>query len=165
MQSHSKLTRDKLPWTAQLANNILCIPPSRLPTTSTHMTSSLSSPCLIMDRLISTAGGEENKNLSAQPAACLESSSTSRSSSFSGGESEQQKSNLTWFLSFFFLFFFYLKQRLPNCTPAAGWTGSAGCLSRSCFHGNRWTNWTQALRETLSNAVYSPSFSEVMLNW
>lgn len=160
MHSHCELNRDKLPWTTQLANNILCIPPSQLPTTSTHMTSVIAmynyGPSHFDSR------GEENKARlypSSQTAACLESLDPSiiKVRKLSDSQKEKVNSRNQFWPDF------YLKQRLPNCTPA-GWTGSAGCLSRSCFHGNHWTNWKQALRETLSNAVYSPSFSEVMLN-
>lgn len=138
MHSHSELTRDKLPWTRQLANNILCIPPSRLPH---HLHSyDLSSVIAMFNYGLShfDSGGEENKawiypeqlNSSVsrklgpfqQPACEL--------SWFSEGESENGR-NQFWpdffFLPFFFFCFFlfcpYLKQRLPNCIPA-GWTGS-----------------------------------------
>lgn len=111
--------------------------------------------------------GEENKAQiyqSSQTAACLESSdpSNARSSSFQilRRRSEQQKSILTWFLSLFYVFTWSNGYQTVHQQAELG----LGCLSRSCFHGNHWTSWTQALRETLSNAVYSPSFSEVMLN-
>ena len=141
MQSHSKLSRDKLLWIRQRANNILCIPASRLPTTSTHMTSSLSSPCLIMDCLISTAGGRKTKQQSvraAHTAECpqrLDPSNNNCPSSFQilSRRSEQQKSILTWFfflllllpLLFFFLSL-YLKKPLPHCTPGKlNWVSAA----------------------------------------
>lgn len=131
------------------------------------MTSSLSSPCLIMDCFISTeGGGKAGIYPSSQTGLCLESPDPSINSHPSRFQilrrrSEQHKSILTWF---FYLFIFFTWSNGYQTVQQQTELG-LGSLSRSCFHGNLWTDWTQALRETLSNAVYSSSFSEVMLNW
>lgn len=136
MHSHSLLTRDKLLRTRQLANNILCIPRSRLPATSTHMTSSLSSLCLIMVRLISTVWGRKTKREFIRVAKQWRLKKplypASRAPEFiffelSKGE-EVNVRNRWWpvfffqmFLACFFFFFphLYLMQRFPNWVSAA----------------------------------------------
>lgn len=67
MHSHSELTTDKLLKTRLLVNNILCIPPSQLPTTSSHMTSF---PAMFNYGLshLDSSGEENKKQKSIQPA-------------------------------------------------------------------------------------------------
>lgn len=115
MHSHGERARDNQTTGKQH-------PASWLPTSSTHMTSSLSSPCLIMDCFISTGG---------QTGLCLESSDPSINShplrfQILRRRSEQHKSILTWF------FFFLLEATVTRLyTSKLNWVSAAWVVAVS----------------------------------
>lgn len=58
---------------------------------------------------------------------------------------ERRKSILNRFVVFFFFFSVFTGSHGYQTVYQQTELG-LGCLSRSCFHGNRWTDWAQSLR-------------------
>lgn len=120
MHSHSGLTTDKLPWTRQQANNILCIAPSQLPTNlhSYDLSSVIAMFNYGLSHFDTRGGGGEGK----------QSSSVSPTLSFSEGEAETAGINSDLIFRLFNLYFERRVTKLDTSKLKLNWVSAARVL-------------------------------------